>query len=1478
MMHESFARLVSLLGIDRGAAVELVERLGWTLVHSLWQCTLIGCLLAIVLKVLGRRSAQIRYVACAAALAAMTVVAPLTFAFFVPGVAEPARADRGDGAFSNRLGADQSWARPLEELSPDRIVVGANAETQFRGERSSEVAAGPATGESGDGAWWGRLCPDVVRARVAPWLDTLVACWGCGVLLFSLRPSIGWLALRRLRTRGVAEVPAEFRDLARDVANKLGLKRAVRVVHSKLVEVPAVIGWLAPVVLLPVALTTAVTPQQLQAILAHELAHVRRHDFLVNLLQMLAETLLFYHPAVWWVSHRMRLLREDCCDDLAVHVLCDRASYARALLRVDELRVALPAPAVSLDGGVLFARIRRVMGVTNDSTRGPGWVLPPVALLALLAAGAWFAAASGRGSRAVADDGESATVLLLLDERDQPVAGHVALGRIGYGPGIAELPGWSSEKDGKTRLTNLKGGTSTLVAQPQFPNATIFTVKLPAAERTITQRLRPIPPWSGRRDFKVPEMRLSVDETEPPQAWIVMELTNAADAPFTISETDLTLSQPELRIFLPSGALVGGNVIPAHSTRILRLSWTEIVRRGIWTSRMQEDINEPWPPPSEDKSRIYVRVNFGSSGSLPLLLPAPDQVLANQTLPPAVNREPRRSLAGRIVYNGDPPAPARITLPRPDLEAWKRDGNRGNSPHRPSWAQLFFHENYHDTEIFDESLVVGPDRGLANVFVWLRPAEGDERSTGPVSDRPTEPAVLAISKGRFSPHAFVLPTWQKLEVRNQDSAGLDLSSQPLASDAVQRMLGAGQSAQLSFKPEKLPVKIRSNLGGWMSAYVLPLDHPFFAVTGNDGVFRIDDVPPGKWELVFWHEVSGWLKSDAFPTGKRFVEIPAGKLDLGEIRVAAETLAHATKIPAQPAPAAPAAGERIREFPLGNFGGIPQRDQVAAAFPASPPAALREGGWIDAEYGLQYRLLTPDHGTDAEGARTLALGELPLVSLEVRNVASGVQLDLGIESHQSRQRLIVDGVEYARHDQPWGGVDGLNVGREPVRLPFVLTRDWQTDSGGERRGLTLAEGLHRVSIRLGLFEFEDQKWPNGTLRKGINPRNSRSLVTRPLIFKVDGTRRLGERDLVMANLRREFEAFPLFHAPQVSSNLRRLVLEGRPDSVDFLISRIGDGTGMVQDPASFILASLWDQLDRPQIERYLKANMTHFVQQRAAYPAGVDAGIAVGVRFRSDYGGLPRNQKVTSETVTTHFLDGNQVGEPFRYPLHTTISHWYRTRELGVGRHTFRLATDYTFKSGGETYTGRLESGEYSFEIIAADSPNALAVPASSRLDQQVRDSLVIADVEEPPEVPGLPEKSPEQIAQRAANLWRPQIGYGGARGTSLHMPVWRLREPLPFDLCFRVDFQIEGTETIIPGIELVVFAGDARGFYFSPANFDDALKFRQHADKEGFVPIRVILTPSQALALTHPRVKNYYPAPIKSDVVRVRVDYDPKKQ
>ncbi len=134
------------------------------------------------------------------------------------------------------------------------------------------------------------------------------------------------------------------------------------VFESALTAVPTLVGWLAPVILLPASAISGLTAEQLEAILAHELAHVRRHDYLVNLLQTLVETLLFYHPAVWWLSRKIRQERELCCDDIAVELCGDRIAYARALATLEERRMDQPSWVMAASGGVLANRIRRVLG------------------------------------------------------------------------------------------------------------------------------------------------------------------------------------------------------------------------------------------------------------------------------------------------------------------------------------------------------------------------------------------------------------------------------------------------------------------------------------------------------------------------------------------------------------------------------------------------------------------------------------------------------------------------------------------------------------------------------------------------------------------------------------------------------------------------------------------------------------------------------------------------------------------------------------------------------------------------------------------------------------------------------------------------------------------------------------------------------------------------------------------------------------
>jgi hypothetical protein len=157
----------------------------------------------------------------------------------------------------------------------------------------------------------------------------------------------------------------------------------VRLLESALVRVPTVIGWLRPAILLPTCALTGLTPEQLEAVIAHEVAHIRRHDFLVNLLQTVVETLLFHHPVVWWLSHRIRTEREQCCDDLAVMVCGDALSYARALAQLEQLRAQAPTPALAASGGSLTSRVRRLVASGSDTRPLAPWLSAAMPALAV---------------------------------------------------------------------------------------------------------------------------------------------------------------------------------------------------------------------------------------------------------------------------------------------------------------------------------------------------------------------------------------------------------------------------------------------------------------------------------------------------------------------------------------------------------------------------------------------------------------------------------------------------------------------------------------------------------------------------------------------------------------------------------------------------------------------------------------------------------------------------------------------------------------------------------------------------------------------------------------------------------------------------------------------------------------------------------------------------------------------------------------
>jgi beta-lactamase regulating signal transducer with metallopeptidase domain len=301
----------------------------WALVHFLWQGALVGLVAAGSLNLLKNSRASLRYTVATGFLFLMAV---LPVATAVRLVSSPATTSTGPSL--------------LGQTSPSSPGVG-----------GVEGVGEEGRGDEGRSA--------AIPSPVLPWVFSL---WLAGVAVLSLYHLGGWRVARRLSRQGRA-AGERLEAMVRDLCRRLQIDRAVILLESVAVSVPSVVGVLRPVLLVPASTLAGLSPCQLEAILAHELAHVRRHDYLVNLFQAAIETLLFYHPAVWWVSSQMRREREICCDDLAVAICGDRLGYARALVDLEGLRSAGSGLALAADGGSLTDRIRHLVGAPARRSR-----------------------------------------------------------------------------------------------------------------------------------------------------------------------------------------------------------------------------------------------------------------------------------------------------------------------------------------------------------------------------------------------------------------------------------------------------------------------------------------------------------------------------------------------------------------------------------------------------------------------------------------------------------------------------------------------------------------------------------------------------------------------------------------------------------------------------------------------------------------------------------------------------------------------------------------------------------------------------------------------------------------------------------------------------------------------------------------------------------------------------------------------------
>ena len=304
-----------------------IVALAWTLVHFIWQGAAIALLAGFATAAFRRARPTTRYAVWCGALAAMLLVPLTTFLVLrLPPATTPSPASAVVAAFTPVTAAAAGSSAALSAAEPN-------------------------------------------------WFLWLVRIWLSGVVIFGLRSVSGWALAQRLRSWKTSPATESVERAARSLCERLGIRRAVRILNTAATEVPATLGWLKPVVLLPISAFTVLTPEQIALLIAHELAHVRRHDYVVNLAQAAVETVLFYHPAVWWVSGRIRAEREHCCDDLAVAACGNVNQYVRALAALEGLRGRPTALVVAADGGSLLARIQRLLNrEPRPSSAAPAWL------------------------------------------------------------------------------------------------------------------------------------------------------------------------------------------------------------------------------------------------------------------------------------------------------------------------------------------------------------------------------------------------------------------------------------------------------------------------------------------------------------------------------------------------------------------------------------------------------------------------------------------------------------------------------------------------------------------------------------------------------------------------------------------------------------------------------------------------------------------------------------------------------------------------------------------------------------------------------------------------------------------------------------------------------------------------------------------------------------------------------------------------
>ena len=332
---------------------EIIQQISWTLLHFIWQAIVTGIVTAIVLRCIKNSSASVRYTTTSLAMLILMLMPLVTFPLVTvekQEVVSPVTLENVSFNENSDISTNISPVVIINEEPKQMQTVNNDSQVSYEA-----------------------------------FLPYLALCWLAGITILSIWHIGGWFQIQKLRWQTIKPVTNIMTGQMQILAGKLGIKKIVKLVESSLVQVPTVVGHFKPVILMPASIMTGISVEQVEYLLAHELSHIRRNDYLINIIQTAFEILGFFHPVVWWLSKHIRTERENCCDDMAIAITGDKLEYAKALAAVEEMRSEQYKLAVAASGGNLYSRISRLLTEEKKNDRKNSGIYSATASMIVLA-------------------------------------------------------------------------------------------------------------------------------------------------------------------------------------------------------------------------------------------------------------------------------------------------------------------------------------------------------------------------------------------------------------------------------------------------------------------------------------------------------------------------------------------------------------------------------------------------------------------------------------------------------------------------------------------------------------------------------------------------------------------------------------------------------------------------------------------------------------------------------------------------------------------------------------------------------------------------------------------------------------------------------------------------------------------------------------------------------------------------------------